>query len=306
LSKNSICLRKTISFAFENPIRPTNLLHRIFAVACAALTIKLIAASTSMKANANFARKKLLDGCDTMESSLRGLHDTKGRIAEEIHSIRKLGKSLRGGFALFKLGKSSSKDIQAIGRLLSAPRDAVSRLSTWRKLAWEDDGAAAAIEALLEQHTHSAARKLPLETLSWCLGRVEAARKNLLDLPQDCLDTQIEKGLRKLSKRATKRCRLLAHRGDDAFHDARKALKAYLGAIAFLPEGLVSLAPEWREIPELLGDENDLATLSLWLQSHGFTERLVPLLWIRLEARRQRLRNQVIDEVSHLHPPDAP
>jgi hypothetical protein len=61
-------------------------------------------------------RERLKAGCETMKQLLTGLLDSKGKVAEEVHAIRKLGKSLRGGFSLFRLEKSSSLEIQAIGR----------------------------------------------------------------------------------------------------------------------------------------------------------------------------------------------
>lgn len=249
--------------------------------------------------DARFAREQLAGGCDRMEQLLRGLLDTRGRIAEEVHATRKLGKSLRGGFSLFRLGRTSSLEIQAIGRLLSGPRDAVSRLSTWNKLDWrEDPTAAAAIAALLEQQTHSAARRPPLETVSWCLERVAAARENLGKLPAEDLAERISRGLKKLKKRVSKRCLTLDHSGDEDFHDARKSLKAYLGALEFLPKGMVTPDPRLAELPELLGDENDLATLSEWLENHGFTPDFVPSLWTSLKEHRDRFRTQVIQDVS--------
>lgn len=249
--------------------------------------------------DAQFAREQLAGGCDRMEHLLRGLLDSRGRIAEEVHATRKLGKSLRGGFALFGLGKSSSLEIQAIGRLLSGPRDAVSRLSTWKKVAWDGDAAAAAaIGTLLEQLTHSAARRPPPETIAWCVERVNAARLNLDELPQESLVAQVTRGLRKLDKRVIKRCRSLDHSGKEDFHDARKALKAYHGALGFMPEGLITLDPKLAELPELLGDENDLATLSEWLEEHGFTAKMVPGLWAKLRELRSFLRSQVIQEIA--------
>jgi hypothetical protein len=252
--------------------------------------------------DAQFAREQLTGGCDRMEHLLHGLLDTRGRIAEEVHATRKLGKSLRGGFALFGLGKSSSREIQAIGRLLSGPRDAVSRLSTWKKVAWHGDAeAAAAIGALLEQLTHSAARRPPPETIAWCVERVYSARRKLEQLPPASLAEQIAVGLGKLDKQVIKRCRKLDHAGKEDFHDARKALKAYLGALGFMPEGLVTPDPILAELPELLGDENDLATLSEWLEKHGFTAELVPGLWTTLKDRRHHLRSKVIGEIARLH-----
>jgi len=251
--------------------------------------------------HARFAREQLAGGCDTMARLLVGLIDSKGRVSEEVHAIRKLGKSLRGGFSLFRLGKNSAKEIQAMGRLLSGPRDAVSRLNTWGNLGWNEDAAAtAAIAGLLDQQTHSAARRPPPETIAWCIDRVTAARKNLDELPVENLSDRLELGLRKLAKQVAKRCRNLDHRGEEDFHDARKALKAYLGALAFLPDGSVTPDPKMFELAELLGDENDLATLSGWLDEHGFTADFVPGLWYDLTEVRQKLRKKAMRDAGHL------
>jgi hypothetical protein len=251
--------------------------------------------------DARFAREQLTAGCDTMERLLVGLLDSKGRVAEEIHALRKLGKSLRGGFALFRLGKTSAKEIQAVGRLLSGPRDAVSRLNTWNKLEWKGNApAVAAIVGLLDQQTHSAARRPPQETIAWCVDRVVAAKKNLHDLPAENLAERLDAGLMKLGKQVIKRCKRLDHRAEEDFHDARKALKAYLGALGFLPKGTVTLHPLMTELPELLGDENDLGTLAAWLDGHGFTADFVPDLWETLEDRRAKLRKQAMRDAAHL------
>lgn len=250
-----------------------------------------------------FAREQLQAGCDLLIRRLTGLLDSEGRIAEEVHAIRKSGKSLRGGFALLGLKKNSAKEIQAIGRLLSGPRDAVSRLSTWEKVGWADDPSAAiAIRELLVQQTHSAARRPPPETVGWCVERVAAARANLLELPEEVLPDRLAKGLKKLGKKMAKRCRNLDCCGREDFHDARKALKAYLGAVTFLPDGPSGLEKKLTDLPELLGDENDLATLSFWLETHGFTDLFVPTLWRKIEATRQKLRKEIMHQVTELFP----
>ncbi len=256
--------------------------------------------------HARFAREELATGCETMIGLLNGLLDSKGRVAEEVHAIRKLGKSLRGGFSLFRLGENSAKEIQAIGRLLSGPRNATSRFNTWSKLDWKADAsAAAAIAGLLEQQTHSAARRPPPETIAWCVERVSAARKNLEEQPQDAQAELLTTGLKKLAKQVTKRCRSLDHDAKNDFHDARKALKAYLGGLAFLPEGAVTPDPKMVELPELLGDENDLGTLSTWLEGHGFTEDFVPGLWEKLTKARRKLRKKAMADAAHLVATDA-
>lgn len=253
--------------------------------------------------DAKFATEKLAEGCDRMERLLAGMLDTKGRISEEVHAIRKLGKSLRGGFSLFRLGKSSAKEIQAIGRLLSAPRDAVSRLNTWQKLGWQGD-AGPAIFGLLEQQTHSAARRPPPETIEWCVARVIAARRHLRELPPERLPERMGAGLDKLAKQVGKRCRKLKDNGEEDFHDARKALKAYLGAHAFLPPGSVAIDSKMADLPEILGDENDLATLSRWIEEHGFTADFEPTLWEKLSESRSALRKKAIRDAARLSAPE--
>lgn len=252
------------------------------------------------ESTAQFACNQLASGCETMERLLHGLLDSNGRVGEEVHAIRKLGKSLRGGFSLFRL-KDSAAEIQAIGRLLSEPRDAVSRLKTWQKLAWEDDSmVASAVHGLLDQQTHSAARRPPPETVAWCVARVTAARGALSGLPAEDLETTLATGLKKLGKQVRKRCLNLDHRDEEDFHDARKALKAYLGAVGFLPDGAVSPEPEMMKIADLLGDENDLATLSIWLTDHGFTPKFAPTLWQTITDNRRKLQKQVIADAASL------
>jgi hypothetical protein len=236
-----------------------------------------------------------------MERLLHGLLLPDGQIAEEVHAIRKLGKSLRGGFTLFRLRKTSAKEIQAVGRLLSAPRDAVSRLGTWKKLGWQEDAAAAAvIAALLELQTHSAAQQAPPEVITWCVERVVAARRDLQELPPENMADRLAQGISKLGKQVASRCKKLEQPGEEDFHDARKALKAYLGAVGFLREGAVALDVKMLELSELLGDENDLTTLSNWLLAHGFTPHFVPGLWKKLERTRGKLHKKALRDARHL------
>jgi hypothetical protein len=242
-----------------------------------------------------FAREKLTQGCMNLKDLLRGLLDSSGRVAEEIHAIRKLGKSLRGGFALFGLEKEAAAEIQAVGRLLSEPRDAVSRFKTWNKLEWNEDPAVAmAVGKLLEQQTHSAARRPPQETVDWCLARVDSAIHRLAALDSVDLEKTLGKGLAKLEKRVLRRCGKLNHREEEDFHEARKSVKAWLGAIAFLPEGSIEVDATLNDIGELLGDENDLATLAAWLEAHGFTSSFAQGLWSRIKSSRRALQKQVI------------
>ncbi len=251
--------------------------------------------------DARFAHEKLIACCDAMKHLLLGLQCPKGPVVDDIHAIRKLGKSLRGGFSLFGLSATSAREIQAIGRLLSGPRDAVSRFSTWQKLDWnEDHSAASAITGLLEQQAHAAALSPPAETISWCTERLDAATKNLQQVAATTLSDDLARSLSKLHRKLSKRCRKLELNGKEEFHDARKALKAYLGAIGFLPEGRIPLDPKITELAEILGDENDLTTLSAWLESHGFTRHFVPSLWNAITKAHRKFRKQAICDVAAL------
>ena len=243
------------------------------------------------KEQAKDVRTRLTDGCGKLKSMIEGLLDSQGRVADEVHAIRKLGKSLRGGCALLGLHKNAGRELQCIGRLLSSPRDAVARLETWNKLGWDEDkNVAAAIRALLEQGTHAAARRPPRETADWCIARVDKALKKIEALDAGDLADRASKGFRKLDKRAFKRCRKLDRRRADDFHQTRKALKAWLGAVDYLPAESSPYDPGFHGLAKQLGDENDLATLSLWLDGHGFTRRFAPGLWHAIERNRKDLQ----------------
>ena len=246
------------------------------------------------------ARARLANGCDTMKHRLAGLLDSKGRVADEVHAIRKLAKSLRGGLALFRLEKSAAREIQAVSRLLSDPRDATSRARTWHRLAWNaDPQVAAAIARLLDQHTHSASRRPPPETIAWCVERVAAARRELDALAADELTTRVASGLARLERRLHARCRKLDGRhGNGQFHKTRKALKAWLGAIQFLATSGAAHDPELETLAALLGDENDVATFADWLEAHGFTQRFAPDLRATITARRRELQQKIIRDTA--------
>jgi hypothetical protein len=129
---------------------------------------------------------------------------------------------------------------------------------------------------------------------------VDAALAELEKLPEGDLSSRLAKGLKKLTRRALKRCGRLDHRDEEDFHEARKAVKALLGASGILPEGVAALDPLFHDLAELLGDENDLVTLSVWLEGHGFTKRFAPDLWETLAATRRKLQKRVMREAENL------
>ncbi|MFT4177045.1 MAG: CHAD domain-containing protein [Luteolibacter sp.] len=242
------------------------------------------------------AWRHLLLGCDDMITALKDLQRSRESIAEQIHSLRKLGKILRGGSALFGEKKTAARRIQAVGRLLADRRDATSRRKTWEKLHWKPrHSSSRAIAGLLKQQVAAANRKPPKTTIAWCIDCVSDAKTALLAIPESDLPGRLHTGIEKLEKQLAKRSLHVARRGENDFHDLRKSIKALLGACKFLPEISNHPAVTLDHLADILGDENDLATLALWLDRHGFTRQLLPDLWEKLEKSRNRLQTEVLE-----------
>jgi len=240
------------------------------------------------------AARRLADGCRALDDLLSQLSNGD-RVAELVHSARKLGKSLRGGCALFGLEKSAGRAIQAVGRLLAARRDVASRRKTWDRLGWNDGSTAAtAIVAMLERQVAASITPPPAEAIAWCREQVAIAEDAISALDADALDACAVDELAKLERTVIKRCKRMRRHGEGDFHNARKALKAYLGAVDFAC-GEMGPVKRLAELADLLGDENDLATLRHWLIAHGFTRNRVPGLIGALDERRAEIRARVLE-----------
>ena len=242
----------------------------------------------------NGMRERLLDLCDAMETRLLGLLDSKRRVAEGVHEIRKVGKALRGGLALVGMPRATLGAVTAVGRLLAGQRDAVSRMKTWQRLGWEDrldveDPAVSAVTAMMEKLAHSARRRPPQQAVAWAVARIATVRAALAGQSEEALLANLPQGMRRLRQRLTKQLGKLGlrHRDEPAFHKARKALKAWLGAQALMGDDVNSRC---GRLAELLGDENDLSALEAWLNARGFCEPLAPRIWLHLGERHRALR----------------
>jgi hypothetical protein len=245
-------------------------------------------------------RERLLGLCDAMAAHLNGLLDSKRRVAEVVHETRKLGKALRGGMTLVGMPKAGVQAVATVGRLLAGQRDAVSRLKTWQRLAWDgapqgQDPAVLAVGAMLEKLAHSAGRRPPKEAVGWAAARLGEARSLLERQSEAALQAALPPGLRQLRKRVHKRMQCLGMRRRDApaFHELRKALKALLGAQALLGK---PPADDCVKLAELLGDENDLSALETWLNARGFSAGMAPGIWKRVSARHKQLRMGILEE----------
>jgi hypothetical protein len=250
---------------------------------------------TVSPAAAAFARDRILESCDLLIQQLRNLPLGRGSSAVAVHEVRKLAKAVRGGLALFRLESSAGREVQAVGRMLSGARDAASRQATWERVAWQEDATmAGVIGSLLAHQSKAVSRRPPAGVMAWGIARMEAAEDMLRKLPADSLTESLRRGLARLERRLGQRCRRLECGADARFHEARKALKAWMGALGFLPPGLRRVHPSLNRLADWLGDENDLAELSGWLAAHGFTKRFAPGLWARVGKGRRRLQRKVI------------
>jgi len=244
-------------------------------------------------------RAALVEDCVRMDGRLVALLRARTRVAPEVRMIRKLGKSLRGGLCLLGMEEEAGREIQAIGRLLGGDRDAVSRLDTWRRLAWRGDAAAAAaIGGLLEHGRRAADRHPPPEAVAWCLGRSRTVRAALANAAAG--DPRPAKTLKQLQRRMVKHCGLLGQRRENDFHEARKSLKNWLGAVRILGGPSPDLAAKADRLAGILGHENDLAVLGTWLKERGFTKHLVPGLWDAVTAARRHQQDRAIARAAAL------
>jgi hypothetical protein len=232
-----------------------------------------------------------------MERSLTALADPATDRPAAVRTLRKLGKSLRGGFQITRLPSDISRPIRAVGRLLSPHREAIARRNTWRKLEWNAHPATAtAITSLLEQQAE--AHHPPPAALDWCRARVAEARSALDASPEKCF-LKSGPAVAKLRRRLEKRVRNLASAKNPDFHETRKQLKAYLGALGFLANPPPA-DPALERLGDLLGKENDLTTLASWLRDRGIDPQLEPELWHHLQQSLTTTRHQAVKAAAAL------
>lgn len=256
------------------------------------------------KLDTQFARDQLLERCHEMQDRIVAVNAPGADVPREVHAIRQLGKALRGGFAAFQLEKTAAAEIQAIGRLFSEPRDTVSRLNTWKHLVWVDaPEISSAVGCLLARQVSQSAHQPPHEAMQWCLTRADLARKCLSDVSEKQLRARCRKGIKRISANLAKQSAPLINSKKTEHHEARKAIKAWLGACQVFPDHLLLADPALEAIADSLGRENDLFTLGAWLRRHGFTRRLVPSLWKQIDLKGTKLRRKIRKRAKRLKLP---
>lgn len=245
------------------------------------------------------ARGNLLAACSEMARMLSGLNDSHGRVADEIHQVRKMGKRLRGGLTVIGEAKPCIRWIAVIGRMLGASRDAVVRAKTWNSLNVDSSAPAsaeAAISAMLGLEAHAAARRPPQEVIDWALAAIGQVEGRIASKSDEEIAGLAEAGSHHLKRQLKKRLkRALQRVHNEDFHDCRKAAKAWLGGMALVAPDLELLGKSQAEkLAENLGDENDLEVLAGWLNERGFTHATSRMAWKSLLKRQEKIRRRSI------------
>lgn len=260
--------------------------------------------SESPEATSEFARAReaLLGACEEMKKRLVGLADSHGRIGDEIHQVRKLGKRLRGGLAIVGEPKPCLRWIAVIGRMLSGARDSHVRIRTWRSLGVESPVTGAvenAIASLLELEADAALRRPPQGVIDWSLAAVQQVQCRIEACSQENLAQRAEKGAGHLKRRLKKRLKRTLDRVDNEdFHECRKAAKAWLGGMALVAPDLdLPGKEETEKLSSNLGDENDLEVLAQWLESRGFSQATAKTAWKVLRKRQEKIRRRSISMI---------
>lgn len=215
-----------------------------------------------------------------------------------IHFLRKNSKRLRGGLEMLGADKPALAELRDLGRLLSMSRDALVRVQTQRALvdklgpdlATDPDFEVARRQLEFEARLSGTP---PTPTRRFVRARLDAVQA-WLDAARFDDPAVVARRMDRLVARATQRIGRLADKPKriDAYHDARKAAKALLGAAQFLfdPPG----ASQAREIHRLdqLGEDfgwiQDLCVLQHWLNARGLGPERLPAFHRALDTELRK------------------
>ena len=245
------------------------------------------------------ARAALVAACDEMERLLGGLNDSHGKVADEIHQVRKAGKRLRGGLAMIGEPKPCIRWIAVIGKMLGESRDATVRAKTWKGLGYEEpapDSVEAVIGSVLDLEADAARRCPPQPVIDWAKSAVNQLKVRLEARTDEEVAASAADGAGKARRQLRKRLkRALQRSRDEDFHDCRKAAKAWLGGMELVAPGAeLRGGAEAAKLGDSLGDEHDLEVLACWLTKRGFSSAIAGAAWKVLRKKQEKIRRSSI------------
>ena len=244
------------------------------------------------------ARDRLVGGCSAMEDHLAALAEAEeAAVAGCVHEVRKLGKQLRGALTMAREAKPCVRWVTVIGRMLGEARDSTVRRETWARLGFPEAERGSiewVIEALLDQESEVAVRRPAPEVIEWSRDALRQVRSRLEHAPEEELAERCVLGSRQMLRRLRRRLKRAVDDAEDRdFHEARKAVKAWLGGLRMLaPAHEVGLESELDALADLLGEEHDLEVLGEWLDARGFSPATAPRVWKRLPKLQIRARRR--------------
>ena len=242
-------------------------------------------------------RSALMAACVEMERLLGRLNDSHGRVAEEVHQVRKLGKRLRGALAMCGESKQHIRSLAVIGRMMGGARDATVRVKTWESLGSgkaAEGSIDAAIGALLDLEASAANRVPPQAVVNWSLAAIGQLVNRLAERSEEEMEDAAVEGVTRLERRLRKRLKRALRTGcSDDYHACRKLVKAWVGGTSLVLPGIELPGAKVAErLADKLGDENDLEVLACWMTRCGFTPAIAEAAWKLLRQRQDRIRRR--------------
>jgi CHAD domain-containing protein len=206
-------------------------------------------------------------------------------LADAVHEARKSFKRLRATVRLArgaigdKRYRKENTAFRDSARRLAGVRDASVLIETLANLSGDElpTGTLARLREQLESEREQALRSLREndQLVAAVLGDLDEARARTAAWTFDAAGFEaLEPGLRRIYRRGRKAMRqALADPADEHLHDWRKRVKDLWHAEQILlpaaPEKMTNLAKRTHDLSDLLGDDHDLAELSLYVARHS-------------------------------------
>lgn len=241
------------------------------------------------------ARVALIAACEEMDGLLNGLVDSKGRIVDEIHQVRKAGKRLRGALTIIGEPKPCVRWLAVIGKMLGESRDATVRVQVWRDLGFDQPGpnsVEAVIASVLALEADAARRCPTREVVEWARSAVTQLKNRLEARSDEEIAEDAEVGADKLYRQLRKRLKRTYQRSRDAdFQECRKVIIEWTGGMSLIAPNLeLPGEDEAARLSENLGEESDLEVLAQWMTKRGFSSAIAGAAWKVLRKRQEKVR----------------
>lgn len=239
---------------------------------------------------------------------LKALETDRAGAVGHVHESRKILKRIRAGTRLVREGANRESlrtlrfTCRDAGRLLSASRDGSVRLQTFQSQLKGVKGLDEDLVEVMTQALAAAAKKGEKKSQDRGARALRLLQKAALP-PKHWSDMgplAVQRGLRRMLKRARIDFLDVSDGRSDEFHELRKRVKDLYYAVGALPakdeKGLKSSLITLKALSDTLGEENDITVLLLWFKEMGFSRKKYGSLWKPFEKRHAVLQERVMKE----------